>query len=57
MGDYNPAHAVAIFDALFRQNLRRLYALLGLPAPASLDEPISRGGGHPEIGGAMRRAS
>jgi alpha-amylase/alpha-mannosidase (GH57 family) len=57
MGDYNPAHAVASFDALFRENLRRLYALLGLPAPASLDEPISRGGGHPEIGGAMRRAS
>jgi alpha-amylase/alpha-mannosidase (GH57 family) len=57
MGDYNPAHAVATFDALFRANLRRLYALLDLPAPASLDEPISRGGGHPEIGGAMRRAS
>jgi alpha-amylase/alpha-mannosidase (GH57 family) len=57
MGDYNPAHAVASFDALFRENLRRLYALLNLPAPAALDEPISRGGGHPEIGGAMRRAS
>jgi alpha-amylase/alpha-mannosidase (GH57 family) len=56
MGDYNPAHAVASFDRLFRENLRRLYALLGLPAPATLDEPISRGGGHPEIGGAMRRA-
>jgi alpha-amylase/alpha-mannosidase (GH57 family) len=57
MGDYNPARAVARFDTLFRQNLRRLHALLGLPAPATLDEPISRGGGHPEIGGAMRRAS
>ena len=57
MGDYNPAHAVASFDALFRENLRRLYALLSLPAPGALDEPISRGGGHPEIGGAMRRAS
>jgi alpha-amylase/alpha-mannosidase (GH57 family) len=57
MGDYNPAHAVASFDALFRDNLRRLYGLLNLPAPAALDEPISRGGGHPEIGGAMRRAS
>jgi alpha-amylase/alpha-mannosidase (GH57 family) len=57
MGDYNPAHAVASFDRLFRENLRRLYALLNLPAPAALDEPISRGGGHPEIGGAMRRAS
>lgn len=57
MGDYNPAHAVASFDALFRENLRRLYGLLDLPAPAVLDEPISRGGGHPEAGGAMRRAS
>lgn len=57
MGDYNPAHAVASFDRLFRENLRRLYALLNLPAPATLDEPISRGGGHPEAGGAMRRAS
>lgn len=56
-GDYNPAHAVATFDLLFRENLRRLYALLDLPAPATLDEPISRGGGHPEAGGAMRRAS
>ncbi len=57
LGDYNPAHAVASFDALFRENLRRLYGLLDLPAPAALDEPISRGGGHPESGGAMRRAS
>lgn len=57
LGDYNPAHAVASFDALFRANLRRLYALLGLPAPAALDEPLGRGGGHPEAGGAMRRAS
>jgi alpha-amylase/alpha-mannosidase (GH57 family) len=57
LGDYNPAHAVASFDALFRENLRRLYGLLGLPAPAALDEPLSRGGGHPEAGGAMRRAS
>jgi alpha-amylase/alpha-mannosidase (GH57 family) len=57
MGDYNPARSVASFDVLFRENLRRLYALLGLPAPATLDEPISHGGGHPEIGGAMRRAS
>lgn len=56
-GDYNPAHAVATFDALFRDNLKRLYALLDLPAPATLDEPISRGGGHPEAGGAMRRAA
>jgi alpha-amylase/alpha-mannosidase (GH57 family) len=57
LGDYNPEHAVASFDALYRENLRRLYLLLDLPAPATLDEPISRGGGHPEAGGAMRRAS
>jgi alpha-amylase/alpha-mannosidase (GH57 family) len=56
-GDYNPAQAVARFDALYRENLARLYALLDLPAPATLDQPISRGGGHPEAGGAMRRAS
>jgi alpha-amylase/alpha-mannosidase (GH57 family) len=57
LGDYNPEHAVASFDALYRDNLRRLYQLLDLPAPASLDEPIGRGSGHPEAGGAMRRAS
>jgi alpha-amylase/alpha-mannosidase (GH57 family) len=57
MGDYNPAHAVAAFDRLYRANLAYLYRLLGLPAPASLAEPISRGTGHPELGGTMRRAS
>jgi alpha-amylase/alpha-mannosidase (GH57 family) len=57
MGDYNPAHAVARFDALFRANLERLYRLLGLPVPVTLAEPISRGGGRPEAGGAMRRAT
>ena len=56
-GDYNPAHAVSSFDRLFRDNLASLYRLLRLPAPGSLAEPISRGGGHPEAGGAMRRAS
>jgi len=56
-GDYNPAHAVASFDRLFRANLKALYGLLGLEAPAELAEPISRGGGDPESGGAMRRAS
>jgi alpha-amylase/alpha-mannosidase (GH57 family) len=56
-GDYNPAHAVASFDTLFRANLSALYRLLGLEPPAELDHPISRGGGEPESGGAMRRAS
>lgn len=57
MGDYNPAHAVESFDRLFRDNLARLHELLHLPVPASLAQPISRGGGHPEVSGAMRRAS
>jgi len=57
MGDYNPAFAVATFDQLYRANLARLYRLLGLAIPDALAEPISRGTGHPELGGAMRRAS
>jgi len=57
MGDYNPALAVASFDRLYRAGLALLYRLLKLPAPASLTEPISRGTGHPELGGTMRRAS
>jgi alpha-amylase/alpha-mannosidase (GH57 family) len=56
-GDYNSAESVASFDALYRENLARLYASLDLPAPAELSEPISHGGGRPESGGAMRRAS
>jgi alpha-amylase/alpha-mannosidase (GH57 family) len=56
MGDYNPAAAVATFDRLFRANLAHLYALLDLPAPPALAQPISRGTGNPELGGAMRRA-
>ena len=56
-GDYNPSHSVASFDRLFRHDLTELYRLLKLPPPANLSEPISQGGGHPEAGGAMRRAS
>ena len=58
LGPHNPAAGVARFDRLFRHNLRRLYQLIGLPAPDTLDEPFSRGpdGGHHEAGGAMRRA-
>jgi alpha-amylase/alpha-mannosidase (GH57 family) len=56
-GDYNPAHSVASFDRLFRHNLTELYHLLKLPPPMSLLEPVSKGGGSPEAGGAMRRAS
>ncbi|OGS97502.1 MAG: glycoside hydrolase [Gallionellales bacterium RIFCSPLOWO2_02_FULL_57_47] len=56
-GDYNPTHSVASFDRLFRHNLTELYRLLKLPPPLNLSEPISQGGGSPEAGGAMRRAS
>ena len=49
--------SVAMFDRLFRANLANLYQLLQLPPPAQLSEPISRGGGHPDLGGAMRRAA
>ncbi len=57
MGPYNPDHAVERFDRLFRRNLRRLYELLGVQPPATLELPISAGTGNPEAGGAMRRAS
>lgn len=56
-GDYNPSHAVASFDRLFRHNLTELYRLLKLPPPQNLSEPISQGSGSPEAGGAMRRSS
>lgn len=56
-GDYNPSDSVASFDRLFRHNLTELYNLLKLPPPQALADPISQGGGHPEAGGAMRRAS
>ncbi len=54
-GDYNPSDAVRDFDRLYRQHLRRLYALLGQRAPAELDAAISQGGGNAEDGGTMRR--
>ena len=56
LGDYNPADSVASFEALFRRNLAALYAALGLTPPAQLERPLSRGGGHAEAGGTMRRA-
>lgn len=56
-GDYNPSHAVASFDRLYRRNLSALYRMLELEPPVELSHPISRGGGEPEAGGAMRRAS
>ena len=57
LGDYNSPQSVASFDALFRENLKALYALLELPLPAGVLHPISHGGGQPESGGTMRRAN
>lgn len=57
LGDYNPEHAVASFESRFRAKLAHLYRLLKLPVPEQLKTPLSSGGGHPEAGGAMRRAS
>ena len=55
--DRAPVHAVESFDRLFRRNLSELYRMLDLRPPAELAQPISHGGGEPEAGGAMRRAS
>ena len=57
LGDYNPRFAVTSFDQLYRDDLSNLYRLLNLPVPADLAHPISHGSGHPEAGGAMRRAA
>ena len=56
-GDYNPSHAVASFDQLYRHNLMHLYQLLKLEIPENLNLPISQGGGAVEVGGTMRRGS
>jgi len=56
-GDYNPIETVKSFDAIYRANLSRLYRLIGIAEPPELSLPISRGGGSPEGGGTMRRAS
>ncbi len=54
-GDYNPADAVASFDRVYRQKLKRLYETLNLAPPAYLDSPLCQGGGSAEAGGVMRR--
>lgn len=56
-GDYNPREVVSNFDSLYRGNLGELYRLLRLPVPEGLNTPIALGGGNPEGGGTMRRAS
>ena len=57
LGSHNPPAAVERFDTLFRHNLGRLYELLGREPPAELRVPLAAGGGHPESGGTMRRAT
>ncbi len=58
-GDYNPSESVSDFDILYRKNLQNLYRLMGLEAPAYLEESISRGNEESgvETGGVMRRGS
>jgi alpha-amylase/alpha-mannosidase (GH57 family) len=56
-GDYNPAHSVASFDQLFRQNLMNLYLLLKLPVPPETFESISKGNEQTEINSTMRRST
>ncbi len=54
-GDYNPADAVASFDRVYRQKLKRLYQTLRVVPPAYLEHPLCQGGGAAESGGVMRR--
>ncbi|OYY92699.1 MAG: hypothetical protein B7Y41_14955 [Hydrogenophilales bacterium 28-61-23] len=58
-GDYNPAAAVASFDRVYRQKLKRLYETLRVMPPAYLDAPLCQDGGdgqnRVESGGVMRR--
>ena len=54
-GDYNSAESVRDFERLFRQQLRKLYEMLGVAAPAYLDQPMSQGGAGVENAGTMRR--
>ncbi len=54
-GDYNPAGSVSDFEQLYREQLRELYIMLGVDAPAMLDIPLSQGGGNAENAGTMRR--
>ncbi len=55
-GDYNPSESVQDFDRLYRCQLRMLYQLMGMPAPPSLEIPISIGMSQARVGsGTMRR--
>lgn len=54
-GDYNPSGSVKDFDQLYRRHLQQLYILLGETPPASLQVPLSAGGGSMDNGGVMQR--
>lgn len=54
-GDYNPGEAVADFELLFRQQLQKLYRMLGEDAPAYLQDVFVKGQGDPAMGGVMRK--
>ena len=54
-GDYNPADSVSDFERLYREQLRALYRLVGAEPPATLEVPLSHGGGLAENAGTMRR--
>lgn len=56
LGSDDGQHSAAAFDRLLRDNLKALYRLLELPAPASLEQPIARGTAVQD-GGTMRRAT
>ncbi|MFP4154182.1 MAG: glycoside hydrolase, partial [Halothiobacillaceae bacterium] len=54
-GDYNPADAVSDFERLYRLHLARLYHLIDVTVPESLEQVLSVGGGDPALGGVMRK--
>ena len=56
-GDYNPAGTVGEFDQLYRMQLANLYQILGEQPPDYLSHSFAHGGGEPQHGGVMRRAS
>ncbi len=55
-GDYNPSGAVASFDSLYRRNLARLYRLLQLEPPSTLEMAICSGSDTAQ-GGSMLRVT
>ena len=54
-GEKNSSESVNDFDKLYRAQLKNLYKLLKLKAPANLEEALSKGGGNAENAGTMVR--